>query len=113
MSEFKCKKQLEIIEILKEFKTNLKKLYGDKLSKIILYGSYSRGEQTEDSDVDLAIVLKGDIRPFREIDKMTAIVGEIDLKYNILLSLHPVSEKDYESYKTPLLINIHDEEVII
>ncbi len=104
---------VEIIEILKEFKTNIKKLYGDKLSKIILYGSYARGEQTEDSDVDLAIVLKGDIRPFREIDKMTAIAGEIDLKYNILLSLHPVAEKDYESCKTPLLLNIHEEEVII
>jgi predicted nucleotidyltransferase len=104
---------VEIIEILKEFKTNIKKLYGDKLSKIILYGSYARGEQTEDSDVDLAIILKGDIRPFKEIDKMTAIAGEIDLKYNILLSLHPVSEKDYEYSKTPLLLNIHDEEVII
>ncbi|MHA1104973.1 MAG: hypothetical protein ACTSPN_04535 [Promethearchaeota archaeon] len=44
---------------------------------------------------------------------MTAIAGEFDLKYNILLSLHPVSEKDYESCKTPLLINIHEEEVII
>jgi len=104
---------VEIIEILEEFKTNLKKLYGDQLSKIILYGSYSRGEQTEDSDVDLAIVLKGNIRSFKEIDKMTAIAGEIDLKYNILLSLHPVSEKDYESCKTPLLINIHEEEIII
>jgi len=104
---------VEIIEILEEFKTNLKKLYGEKFSKIILYGSYARGEQTEDSDVDLAIVLKGDIRPFNEIDKMTAIAGEIDLKYNILLSLHPVSEKDYKFCKTPLLINIHEEEVII
>ena len=104
---------VEIIEILEEFKTNLKKLYGDKLSKIILYGSYARGEQTEDSNVDLAIVLKGDIRPFKEIDRMTAIAGDFDLKYNILLSLHPVSEKDYDSCKTPLLINIHEEEVII
>ena len=104
---------VEIIEILKEFKTNIKKLYGDKLSKIILYGSYARGEQTEDSDVDLAIILKGDIRPFKEIDKMTSIAGEIDLKYNILLSLHPVAEMDYESCKTPLLLNIHEEEVII
>jgi len=44
---------------------------------------------------------------------MTAIAGEIDLKYNILLSLHPVAEKDYESCNTPLLLNIHEEEVII
>jgi len=104
---------VEIIEILKEFKSNLKNLYRDKLSKVILYGSYARGEQTEDSDVDIAIVLKGVFRSFEEIDRMTAIAGSIDLKYNILLSLHPISEEDYESCKTPLLINIHEEKVII
>ena len=101
------------MEILEKFKTNLKKLYGDKLSMVILYGFYWRCEQTEDSDIDLALVLKGEIRSFKEIDKMTAIVGEIDLKYYFLLSLHPVSEKDYEACNTPLLINIHEEEVII
>ncbi len=104
---------VEIMEILKEFKSNLKNLYRDKLSKVILYGSYARGEQTEDSDVDIAIVLKGDIRSFEEIDRMTAIAGIIDLKYNILLSLHPISEEDYESCNTPLLLNIHEEKVII
>ena len=33
------------------------KYYGSRLNRIILYGSYARGEQREDSDVDLMIVL--------------------------------------------------------
>jgi len=42
---------------------------------------------------------------------MTEIACDIDLKYNILLSIHPVSEEDYNSRMTPLLINIREEGV--
>ena len=104
---------LKIKKILIEFKEKLIELYGAKLKEVILYGSYARGEETEDSDIDLAIVLKGDIRPFEEIDRMTNIAGDIDLKYNILLSLHPISEKIYINRKTPLLVNIREEGVLI
>lgn len=103
---------LKIKKILIEFKEKLIELYGDKLKDVILYGSYARSEETEDSDIDLAIVIKGDIRPFEEIDRMTNIAGDIDLKYNVLLSLHPISEKDYINRKTPLLMNIREEGVL-
>ena len=102
-----------IIKILKEFKVRLQNLYGDKFSSLILYGSYARGEFIEDSDIDLAVVLKGNIKPFKEIDRMTAIAGDIDLKYCVLLSLYPVSEEGYQSCKTLLIMNIHEEGVLI
>lgn len=102
---------ISLMEILKEFKSGLKKLYGSKLKNIVLYGSYARGEENEDSDIDLAIILKGNILPFKEIDRVTEIACDIDLKYNILLSIHPVSENDFNSLMTPLLVNIRDEGV--
>lgn len=39
--------------ILGEITDNIKDLYGSKLKKIILYGSYARGHQDEESDIDL------------------------------------------------------------
>ncbi len=102
---------ITIMRILEEFKAELKNLYGNKLKYIILYGSYARGEENEDSDIDLAIILKGNIKPFEEIDRMTEIACNIDLNYNILLSIHPVSEEDYNSRITPLLVNIREEGV--
>ena len=102
-----------IIKILKDFKVRLQNLYRDKFSGLILYGSFARGEYNENSDIDLAIILKGDISPFKEIDKITAIAGEFDLKYKILLSLYPISEKSYQSSKTPLILNIHEEGILI
>ena len=104
---------MNIEKILKEFKLELKKLYGTNLKKIILYGSCARGEETTYSDIDLAIILKGKISPFKEIDRMGKIVYDLDLKYNILLSIHPISEERYQSHKTPFLMNVKEEGILI
>jgi predicted nucleotidyltransferase len=93
--------------ILEEFKTALKKLYGNKLRNIILYGSWARGKAEEHSDIDLAVLLEGEVNPGREIDRMIDIITDLQLKYNALISVYPVSEKKYMTVKSPLLLNIH------
>nr|QNO51590.1 hypothetical protein FJOHDBIG_00039 [Methanosarcinales archaeon ANME-1 ERB6] len=64
---------MKIKEILRELRAELEKLYGDRLKNIILYGSWARGDATEDSDIDLLIVLREEIIPGKEIDKMIEI----------------------------------------
>ena len=39
-------------ELLNEYVNELTKIYGSHLKKIILYGSYARGDYREDSDID-------------------------------------------------------------
>ena len=62
---------MKIKKILKEFKEKLVELYQEQLVDVLLYGSYARGEQREDSDIDIAVILKGKIEPFKEIDRIT------------------------------------------
>jgi len=81
-----------IKQILKDFKNRLRILYNKKLKTIILYGSFARGEATENSDIDLAIILTGKVTPGKEIDRMIDIITEINLKYNVLVSVYPTSE---------------------
>lgn len=100
---------MEIEHILKEFREKAEKLYGSRLKNIILYGSWARGQATHDSDIDLAIVLDGDVAPGREIDRLIDIITEINLNYGVLLSIYPVSEEDYNSLNSPLLLNIRRE----
>ena len=102
---------MQIQDILAEFKGQAKKLYGKRLKEIILYGSCARGQHTEDSDIDLAIVLEGDVTPGKEIDRMIDIVTEINLNHGVLLSIYPVSERDYTSVNSPLLLNLRREGV--
>ncbi len=100
---------MEIKEVLEEFKKEIEKLYGKQLKRVILYGSYARGDATEDSDIDLLIVLEGNIIPGKEIDRMIDIITEINLNYGVLISVYPVSEEDYTNLNSPLLINVRRE----
>ncbi len=95
--------------IIEEFKTKLRELYGKKLKNIILYGSWARGDAKEHSDIDLAVLLEGDVNPGREIDRMIEIITDLQLRYNTLISVYPVSMKNYRSINSPLLMNLHRE----
>lgn len=100
---------MEIEHILKEFREKAEKLYGKRLKSIILYGSCARGQATQDSDIDLAIVLEGDVAAGKEIDRLIDVITDINLSYGVLLSVYPVSEENYHSVNSPLLLNLRRE----
>lgn len=95
--------------IIEEFKTRLREIYGKKLKNIILYGSWARGDAREHSDIDLAVLLEGEVNQGREIDRMIEIITDLQLRYNTLISVYPVSMKNYRSINSPLLMNVHRE----
>lgn len=103
---------MEITHIINEFKDKLVKLYGNSLRNLVLYGSWARGEATENSDIDLLVVLDGSIIPGREIDRMIDIITELNLKYDVLLSVCPVSIENYLTVKTPFFVNVNKEGVL-
>jgi len=96
-------------EILKEFREKIQSIYGDRLKDLILYGSWARGQATDDSDIDVVVVLKGKIKAGEEIDRMIDAITDLNLKHNILLSVYPVSEQDYANLQSPILMNIRRE----
>ena len=65
---------------------------GLPLEKIILFGSFSKGNQKEDSDIDIAVILK----KFTE-DKFTTRVKLLKLsrKFEEVIEPHPFLEKDF------------------
>ena len=66
-----CRKsKLQIV--LKRVEIAAKQLYGDGLNKIILYGSYARGDNTEESDIDIMIILDCDEREIKMLRNLTA-----------------------------------------
>jgi len=103
--------QIKIEQPLKEFRERVEGLYGKTLKDIILYGSWATGKATQDSDIDLAIVLHGNVVAGKEIDALIDIITEINLKHGALISVYPVSEKDYASVNSPLLLNVRREGV--
>ncbi len=98
---------------LHELKQGLKELYGDRLAYITLYGSQARNEATPDSDIDILIVLHGNVKPCDEISNTGEIISKLSLQYDTVLSCLFISEKEYLNHISPLLLNIRREGITL
>jgi uncharacterized protein len=62
--------------------------------RIILFGSYARGEQTPDSDLDLLVTEDVVPDPAREQVRLRRVLGDIDLPIDVLvLSEHDLTPR--------------------
>lgn len=59
--------------ILQKFRAALTRLYGDRIERVVLYGSRARGDAKPGSDYDIALFLKDLEDPWGEIDRLVAI----------------------------------------
>ena len=90
-----------------------RKIYGDKLINLVLYGSQARDDATEDSDIDMMVILKSPVSPGDEIFRMGEVKNQINLKYDQLISVLPISEEDFLCKDTLLLENIRREGIAL
>lgn len=97
------------LDAIHELRTKLREHYGERLVRVILYGSYARGDARPDSDVDILLVLGGQVDRGREIAHVVEITYDILLRRGVHLSALPMSEADYLSRATPLLMNVRRE----
>lgn len=98
-------------QALDELKAALQRLYGDRLRGAYLYGSHARGEGCNDSDVDVLVVLDGEVNPYREIDRTNEVLSEICLQYGLQIAAMPVSEQYLAHSVLPLYVNLRREAV--
>lgn len=88
----------ELQIILKKVKVAAKQLYGDKLNRIILYGSYARGDNTEESDIDIMIILDCDTKEIKKLRSLTAeMASDISLEQEVFLSVLLRDKKQFEN----------------
>jgi len=100
--------------IMTDLKQKLQLLYGDRLVKMVLYGSQARGDAEQDSDVDVLVVLDDDdLSPSVEISRTIRDVADISLRHDVVISCVFIPEKRFEKEKSPLLLNIHREGSVI
>jgi predicted nucleotidyltransferase len=96
--------------LLTDLRTALEDLYGDRLVRLVLYGSQARGDTHPESDVDVLVVLEDSVESGREIRRMRDIRTRLGLQYERPLSLLPVSETEYRNQSSLWLANARREE---
>ena len=80
-----------ISNVAEELSRNTQDILGDKLRKIILYGSYARGDHQDYSDLDIMVLADVDESEYKalesEIDKTASDIGlEHDKIVSVLLN---------------------------
>jgi uncharacterized protein len=103
----------KIRQLLKVFRGELEVLYGERLVYLVLYGSFARHEETEGSDVDVLVVLGGEVSPVDEIRRMGDASTDLLLKHNELISIVPMSLDDFLYRRSPLLRNVRREGILL
>jgi predicted nucleotidyltransferase len=97
---------------LERFKGALQSLLGDNLLSLRLFGSRARGEGTEESDLDvLVIVMEKDRALCRRIVEESL---EVDLAYEINLAPTILTADEYrqnQEYGTPFYRNVERESI--
>ncbi len=82
---------------LQEFVKRAKKNYADKIQKIILFGSCARGEDREDSDIDVLVVTTE--KRFEMQKNLSGIAVDILLETGEYISAKAVSTEEYSFMK--------------
>lgn len=63
--------------ILKRFRDALDVLYGDRIERVVLYGSRARGDAREDSDYDVAVFLRDLTNRRDEVRRIIPLIVDI------------------------------------
>lgn len=103
------------LNILSSITEKAKEIIGEHISKIILYGSYARNTQDNESDMDIMLLIEEEENIKKYEERFGNIVFDLSLKYEVLLSVILKSNKQFNKYLDvlPFYMNIHNEGIVV
>lgn len=69
-----------IQDIINQYVSSIKNIYGKHIKQIILYGSYARGDFHKGSDVDIMVLVDS---PNDQIESYSDMLSELGFEYNV------------------------------
>lgn len=105
-----------IQKILNDFLEEIKIILGSRLKKIVLYGSYARGDYNKSSDIDIMILTDLSDKEINEYSmKIWEKSADIEIDQGIVISPLIRNICDFEAWSDvkPFYINIINEGVVL
>ena len=107
---------MDLRKMLLELEEKLQRVYGNKLKAVILYGSVARGTATEESDIDIMVLVDGTAQELRTFeDQLSDVSTDISIKYFKVFSIIDISYQEYMRWvnTSPFYRNVSKEGVIL
>jgi predicted nucleotidyltransferase len=105
--------QKQLRRILRTLQKELKDTLGERVEKVILYGSQARGDARNDSDIDVLVVLKDDFKYGTMLKKTSRAVAKLSLDNDVVISRAFATRQQYEQSQMPFLMNVRREGIAI
>ena len=87
--------------------------YGERLSRVVLFGSRARRDHEPDSDYDVLVVLKGEFDGNAESKVVGDLIYPIDVQHWVVVYCHLVTEQRFREDQTGFMKNVRAEGVAI
>lgn len=103
-------------ELLSRLMLHLQALFQDKLHKVVLYGSYARGDEDIESDLDILVLVTEKPDKLKKYDEsLLDISVDMSLEYGLVLSIRTKSCLEYEKYVqfVPFYKNVEREGILL
>jgi uncharacterized protein len=97
--------ELSYDPVLRRVRAALRRLYSDRIERIVLFGSRARGDARSDSDYDIAVFLEDLDDRWREFHRLADLRSEILAETGAFLEARPFRARSYQE-RTPLMHEI-------
>jgi predicted nucleotidyltransferase len=95
--------------ILERFRAAVTEIYGDRLERVVLFGSRARGDAEPDSDYDVAVFLRDMPDRFAEMNRLAEVVTDILYSDGRFIHAMPWAAETYNDPRMPLMHEIRAE----
>ena len=105
---------IHILEIMQDFAKNVRKMLGDSLDSVIVYGSYARGDYSEFSDIDVMLLVSLKEEEIKKIsDPISDLAFDFMIQYGVDISpvIINIDHFNYWVDNLPYYRNVRDEGV--
>ena len=101
-------------EMFKELVGGILALMHGRVVSIILYGSVARGTDTSESDIDIALIIRGTMDDETEME-LSRFTTDMNLKYDKVFSIIDIEEDFFLKWKRamPFCRNVEEEGVVL
>lgn len=94
--------------VLDKFRAGLDALYGERIERVVLFGSRARGDARADSDYDVAVFLRAMTDRWREADRLADLATDVMEETGAFIHAMPYPAGAYEE-RTPLMHEVRRE----